>query len=127
MLPMPPGHLAAANPARPRRPNPDRAKELVEIGDRSFRGGNIHRAEERYFLATKADPTRPSPEDVADAWINQRDGRESYFFENVRCGIRTPEDGLIWRRMEEQRPSWLEEGAYKSAVDILRRENQSEV
>jgi Tfp pilus assembly protein PilF len=61
MLPMPPGHLAAANPARTRRPNPDRAKELVEIGDRSFRGGNIRRAEERYFLAAKADPTAPLP------------------------------------------------------------------
>jgi hypothetical protein len=59
MLPMPPNHLAGAVPARTRRPNPDRAKELVEIGDRSFRGGNIHRAEERYFLAAKADPTAP--------------------------------------------------------------------
>jgi hypothetical protein len=60
MLPMPPRQLAA-NPVRPRRANPDRAKELVEIGDRSFRGGNIHRAEERYFLAAKADPTAPLP------------------------------------------------------------------
>jgi len=77
--------------------------------------------------ATKADPTRPSPEDVADAWINQRNGHESYFFENVRCGIRTPEDALIWRRMEAGRPGWLQGGAYPSAVAILRGENQSRV
>jgi len=61
MLPMPPGHAAGTIPARTRRPNPDRSKELVEIGDRSFRGGNIHRAEERYFLAAKADSTAPLP------------------------------------------------------------------
>ncbi len=44
-----------------RRPNAARAKEYVEIGDRSFRGGNIKRAEDRYQLAAKADPTSPIP------------------------------------------------------------------
>ena len=64
MLPNPPrGFLPDPNPnvARARRPNPARAAELVEIGDRSFRGHNIKRAEERYQLAIKADPTAPGP------------------------------------------------------------------
>jgi len=60
MLPMPPADRLAMAPARPRRPNPERARELVEIGDRSFRGGNIHRAEERFSLAAKADPAKPA-------------------------------------------------------------------
>jgi len=62
MLPMPPADRLAMAPARPRRPNPERARELVEIGDRSFRGGNIHRAEERFSLAAKADPDSPLPQ-----------------------------------------------------------------
>ena len=45
----------------PRLPNSTRARELVVVGDRSFRGGNIHRAEGRYLLAAKADPTSPDP------------------------------------------------------------------
>ncbi len=63
MLPMPRARLASGTNAAnaPRRPNPARAKEYVEVGDRSFRGGNIHRAEERYQLAVKADPTSPIP------------------------------------------------------------------
>jgi tetratricopeptide (TPR) repeat protein len=58
---MPPRNLFDPNPPPARRSNPARAKELVEIGDRSFRGNNIHRAEEKYNLAAKADPTAPAP------------------------------------------------------------------
>jgi tetratricopeptide (TPR) repeat protein len=61
-LPMPPG--GGLNPAplpRPRAANPARSKELTEIGDRSFRGRNIKRAEDKYKLAIKADPTSPTP------------------------------------------------------------------
>ncbi len=62
MLPMPPqGVLAPNPPAAARRTNPARAKELVEIGDRSFRAGNTKRAEEKFLLAAKADPTAPAP------------------------------------------------------------------
>ena len=61
MLPMPPRELVDQNAPRARRSNPARAKELVEVGDRSFRGSNIHRAEEKYNLAVKADPTAPTP------------------------------------------------------------------
>jgi tetratricopeptide (TPR) repeat protein len=58
---MPPRNLFDPNPPPARRSNLARAKELVEIGDRSFRGNNIHRAEEKYNLAAKADPTAPAP------------------------------------------------------------------
>jgi tetratricopeptide (TPR) repeat protein len=65
MLPMPPPHMAQNQPANPapaaRRRNTNRSKELVEIGDRSFRGGNIKRAEDKYILAAKADPTSSVP------------------------------------------------------------------
>lgn len=61
MLPMPDGQGTAQVVARPRRPNPNRARELVEMGDRSFRGANTRRAEDRYQLAIKADPTSPIP------------------------------------------------------------------
>ncbi|WP_435007441.1 tetratricopeptide repeat protein [Tundrisphaera lichenicola] len=63
MLPMPPRAFIENPGARPRRPtNPARAKEQVEIGDRSFRGGNIKRAEDRFLQAVKADPTSPVPQ-----------------------------------------------------------------
>lgn len=51
-----PGATAAA-----RRTNPARADELMEVGDRSFRGGNYRRAEERYQLAAKANRDSPMP------------------------------------------------------------------
>ena len=72
--------------------------------------------------ATKAAPSRPSVEDIADAWLGQNNGYERYFFENVRHGIRTPEDGLIWQRIEEQMPRWLGNSSYAEAVALLRRE-----
>lgn len=65
MLPLPPQNLVNPNPnpiqPRPRRANPPRAKELTDIGDRSFRAGNTKRAEEKYNLAVKADPSAPMP------------------------------------------------------------------
>jgi hypothetical protein len=60
MLPMPPQQAANGNAAnRPR--NLTRSKELVELGDRSFRGGNIKRAEDRFHQAAKLDPSAPAP------------------------------------------------------------------
>jgi hypothetical protein len=61
MLPMPPRQLVEPAAARPRRANPARAREQLELGDRSFRGGNTKRAEERYVLASKADTAAPLP------------------------------------------------------------------
>ncbi len=63
MLPMPPGGMMNPNAGAPapRPRNTNRAKELVQIGDRSFRGGNIKRADEKYHLASKTDPASPVP------------------------------------------------------------------
>lgn len=72
--------------------------------------------------ATKAEPSCPSVEDIADAWLGQNGGYERYFFENVRHGIRTPDDGLIWRRIEARMPCWLKNSSYSEAVTLLRGE-----
>jgi len=72
--------------------------------------------------ATKAEATCPSTEDIADAWLGQTNGYERYFFENVRHGIRTPEDCPIWRRIEERRPGWLGYNLYAEAIAILQGE-----
>lgn len=72
--------------------------------------------------ATKPEADRPTARDVADAWIAQTGGHENYFFENVLHGIRTPDDGDIWCRIQERSPSWLKPEAHKQAVDILRAE-----
>ena len=66
--PMPPPALLA-NPmappageaAKPRRPDPPRGAQLVTLGDRNFRAGNVHRAAERYTQAIAADPTAAAP------------------------------------------------------------------
>ncbi len=63
-LPAPPRGVVAPAPnanAPARRSNPGKAKELVEVGDRSFRGHNTKRAEEKYQLASKLDPGSPAP------------------------------------------------------------------
>jgi len=61
MLPSPPREFSGQAATRPRRPNPARARELVELGDRSFRGDNTRRAEDRYQQAIKADPAAVAP------------------------------------------------------------------
>lgn len=78
-------------------------------------------------IATKAEATCPSAEDIADAWLGQEKGYERYFFENVRQGIRTPEDGLIWRRIEEGTPRWIGNRKYAEAIALLRSEATQEV
>jgi hypothetical protein len=47
-------------------------------------------------------------------------GHERYFFENVRHGIRTPDDQLIWQRIEQKNPPWLHKAAYAEAIAIFR-------
>jgi hypothetical protein len=72
--------------------------------------------------ATKAATERPKPNEIADAWVHQQGGYEQYFFENVRCGIRTPDDASIWKRIEEAKPGWLARPDYRVAVAKLRNE-----
>lgn len=74
--------------------------------------------------ATKAENKRPNPDDIADAWIDQNEGHERYFFENVRHGIRTPDDAQIWHRIEQRRPAWLSEDAHAVPIEILRGESR---
>jgi hypothetical protein len=70
--------------------------------------------------ATRPEVTIPPPSDVAEAWCRQ--GHEEYFFENVRHGLRTPEDALIWARVEALRPPWLHDPRHAEPINILRRE-----
>jgi len=72
--------------------------------------------------ATKTQAKRPTAFEIADAWIDQRNGHERYFLENVRHGIRTPEDDLIWERIENRAPCWLGNEAYAEVVTLLRKE-----
>ena len=76
------------------------------------------------ILATATDQTlpTPSPEIVADAWLQQPANAERYFFENVGHGIRTAEDLAIWRRIEKSEPPWLNDSRYAEPIAILRRE-----
>ena len=80
------------------------------------------------ILATsnKGVKQRPSPEVIADAWIEQDRGYERYFFNNVREGIRTHEDLAIWRRFDAKQPPWLGRPEYDSAVKILKGESEQE-
>ena len=77
-------------------------------------------------LATATMPRpadeRPSPRDIAKAWIEQEEGHERYFLENVRHGIRTGDDAEIWSVIEQARPEWLRSDRYVDVVDALRRE-----
>ena len=72
--------------------------------------------------ATQGETERPCPEEIANAWIEQDQGYERYFLENIRHGIRTPDDLLVWRRIEGASPSWLRKTEYTEAIAILRGE-----
>jgi len=45
----------------PRRGDPARSNQLVTVGDRLFRAGNMRRAAERYEQAARADPNAAAP------------------------------------------------------------------
>lgn len=70
--------------------------------------------------ATKRERVWPTAKHVADSWCDQSKGYEEYFLQNVRCGIRTSEDNLIWARIEERQPNWLTSDAYADAIATLR-------
>jgi hypothetical protein len=70
--------------------------------------------------ATKAEDTVPSAARVADLWIDQDEGHERYFFENVKHGIRTADDEAIWQRIERAMPGWIQSVVYDEAIALLR-------
>lgn len=72
------------------------------------------------LATTNGETPEASPEQVADAWIAKGDG--AYFFENVRAGIRTPDDERIWRRMAAN-AAWVgSQGRHATAIAQLRQE-----
>lgn len=78
-------------------------------------------------LATATDPetSQPAAESVADAWMKQAGGYETYFLQNVRHGIRTADDLAIWRHIASNPPAWMNAAdSYAEAFDVLRREAQ---
>jgi hypothetical protein len=72
--------------------------------------------------ATRRECESPSVKDIVDAWLNQVGGHEHYFFKNVEAGIRTHQDGAIWRAMVDASPKWLAAPEYSKAVAILEEE-----
>lgn len=78
------------------------------------------------ILATATMPRpadeRPTPRDIAKVWIDQKEGQERYFLENVRHGIRTGDDAEIWSVIEQAKPQWLWSEQYADVVEMLRRE-----
>lgn len=72
--------------------------------------------------ATEAEVPSPDPERIAKAWTDQDKGFERYFFQNVKHGVRTPDDFAIWLRIREIRPDWLRREENAKAVCILSAE-----
>jgi len=73
-------------------------------------------------VATRGECQKPTPRIIANAWINNDQGHERYFFENVKAGIRTPADVSIWEQMETSNPDWLYKREYSTPISILRGE-----
>lgn len=55
------GQPAARQPGAARRGDAARSTQLVTLGDRLFRGGNLHRAAERFEQALQANPNAAAP------------------------------------------------------------------
>jgi hypothetical protein len=72
--------------------------------------------------ATLPETQMPSPGDVADAWIVQNGGHESYFFNNVKHGVRTAADGEIWKALKKSSRPWLRSPDYAAAIEVLEAE-----
>lgn len=115
-------HFQAAKPPLPCAV--DHEGQLVIPWPRTMNGEIVTGVDIVLATATMPQPAgeRPSPRDIATAWIDQKDGHERYFLENVRHGIRTGDDAEIWAVIEQARPEWLQSECYADVVDILRRE-----
>ncbi len=74
--------------------------------------------------ATLPEEQMPSPKDVANAWIAQIGGHENYFFNNVKHGIWTADDGEIWEMLKQSPPPWLRNADYAAAINILEADAQ---
>lgn len=98
-----------------------------EAVDDPWPGAVDNRTASRFevILATALtpEPTTPSADDIAEAWIRDEQGHEKYFFNNVNAGIRTPEDLDIWARIERAHPPWLGRDHYQPAIRILNDES----
>jgi hypothetical protein len=115
-------HFQTAKPALPDAV--DKAG-LLSIPWPNISGGEMVRGTD-IILATATTPRpadrRPSPQEIAKAWIDQNAGHERYFLENLRHGIRTGDDAEIWSVIEEANPQWLRSEQYADVVEMLRRE-----
>lgn len=85
-------------------------------------------AEFDIIIATATMPNpkdrRPDAAEIAHAWIQQNNGRERYFFENVRHDIRTVDDLDIWKAITVEMPQWLKSAEYAEAINKLQSEAQ---
>jgi hypothetical protein len=72
--------------------------------------------------ATRAEPGRPAASQIADAWIDQDQGKERYFFQNVRHWIRTSDDADIGARIRERAPAWVDSDPYPAVLRQLESE-----
>ena len=85
--------VAENPPAEARRSDPTRSKQLITIGDRLFRAGNLKRAEERYQQALRVAPDR------ADPYVRLAQ------IAIARCNYVDAADRL--RRAETAQPGWI--------------------
>ena len=69
--------------------------------------------------ATQAEVSRPTSDQIADAWIKQDQGHERYFFLNVQNGIRTADDQWIAQRMLTCPPTWMGSDSYARVLTSL--------
>ena len=99
---------------------------LLSIQWPSMADGTAATVDAVLATATKAEVPIPDPKSIAEAWTGQYNGHEQYFFQNVKHGIRTPDDHVIWLRIQEIRPDWLQRKEYAEAVSILSVECRSD-
>lgn len=69
--------------------------------------------------ATLATSRRPMNEEIANAWVDQNQGHERYFLENLRSGIRTKEDRAIWEHFRYSTARRLDQGLIQDVNDWL--------
>lgn len=119
------GHFQAAKPGSP--PPLDSAGKLNIPWPSTVEGAPVSEFDVILATATMPNPKdrRPEAAEIAQAWIEQNNGNERYFFENVRHGIRTRDDLDIWRIIDTQKPQWLETAGYEEAIEVLRSEAET--
>lgn len=73
------------------------------------------------LLATATRPTSPPPtsQAIARAWADQSFGREHYLIENMRRGIRTHDDPVIWDHLKDFAPEWMSTDLVEEIDELL--------